>query len=125
MEEQEKRLEEFRMEQEALKKRAADRHAEEKCLREEQVKRLQVGGLFFDAHSQCTVVHHNKRQRPKTYSSTTSCVKCATYILREVYICACDQGYHHTVDSTHTPYSVCSYMATPLHAAPISATSRY
>lgn len=33
---------EFRAEQEAIKKRAADRHAEEKGLREQQVKRLQV-----------------------------------------------------------------------------------
>ncbi|CAN0346919.1 unnamed protein product [Pylaiella littoralis] len=42
MEEQEKRLANFRMEQEAIKKRAADKHAEEKALREEQVKRLQA-----------------------------------------------------------------------------------
>eukprot|EP00752_Nemacystus_decipiens_P001813 g1751.t1 len=42
MEEQEKRLADFHMEQEAIKKRAADRHAEEKKLREEQVKRLQA-----------------------------------------------------------------------------------
>ena len=42
MEEQEKRLADFHMDQEAIKKRAADRHAEEKKLREEQVKRLQV-----------------------------------------------------------------------------------
>lgn len=43
MEEQERKLAEFRAEQEAVKKRAADRHAEEKGLREQQVKRLQVG----------------------------------------------------------------------------------
>lgn len=42
MEEQEKRLEDFRKEQEAIKRRQADKHAEEKLLREEQVRRLQV-----------------------------------------------------------------------------------
>lgn len=42
MEEQEKRLEDFRKEQDAAKKRHADRHTEEKLLRDEQVKRLQV-----------------------------------------------------------------------------------
>lgn len=42
MEEQETKLAEFRMEQEAIKKRAADRHAKENGLREEQIKRLQV-----------------------------------------------------------------------------------
>lgn len=42
MEEQEIRLAAFRMEQEVIKRRTADRHAEEKALREEQVKRLQV-----------------------------------------------------------------------------------
>lgn len=36
------RLVEFRNEQDALKKLQADRHAEEKALRQEQVKRLQV-----------------------------------------------------------------------------------
>lgn len=46
MEEQERKLEEFRAEQEEIKKRAADRHAEEKCLREQQVKRLQVVAFF-------------------------------------------------------------------------------
>lgn len=42
MEEQEKSLEDFRKEQDAIKKRQAIRHAEEKLLRDEQVKRLQV-----------------------------------------------------------------------------------
>eukprot|EP00903_Cladosiphon_okamuranus_P005407 g5395.t1 len=42
MEEQDKRLADFHKEQEAIKKRAADRHAEEKKLREEQVKFLQA-----------------------------------------------------------------------------------
>lgn len=43
MEEQHKRLEEFHQEQAAIKKNQADRHAEVKYLRQEQVKRLQVG----------------------------------------------------------------------------------
>lgn len=42
MEEQERRLKEFRQEQEELKKRQSDKHAEEKRLRDEQVKRQQV-----------------------------------------------------------------------------------
>lgn len=56
MEEQEKRLADFHMEQEAIKRRAADKHAEEKKLREEQVKRLQVS--IIRAHS--LVVHLKK-----------------------------------------------------------------
>lgn len=64
MEEQEKRLSDFHMEQEAIKQRAADRHAEEKKLREEQVKRLQVllAGVFLVAYMQqgarCETVRH-------------------------------------------------------------------
>lgn len=43
MEEQRRRMEEFHKEQEEVKKLQAQRDAEVKLLREEQVKRLQVG----------------------------------------------------------------------------------
>lgn len=51
------------MEQEALKKRAGDRHAEEKGLRQAQVKRLQVNYIRH------THIHARQNTQKKNYQT--------------------------------------------------------
>ena len=51
MEETEKNLAQFREEQDATKRRAAERHTEEKAQRQEQIKRKQVRGRPYQLTS--------------------------------------------------------------------------